>query len=77
MIRDALSLEEIGRWDFTLAVLVVMLWVMWAFMTWDDVGAWQRSRDAQRTTNCPFCRQMHKAGECKRDQGGEQDEPEG
>lgn len=74
MIHTALPLEEIGRWDLAVATALVALWFMWAFMVWDDVGAWSKARVAKRTTNCPFCRGMHKAGECKRDQeteGGE------
>lgn len=63
--------EEAENWNLYLATGLFCLWLLWAFIVYDDVRAYMERRVDKGVVNCPFCRGMHKPGECRRDQKGD------
>ena len=62
-----MSYEEMARWNIALTVGLLGMWITWAFLLWDDVQAWKKSRaDNGIIVGC-LCKTRHKAGDCPRD----------
>ena len=53
-------------WNLMAGTGLVCLWLLWALLVYDDVRA-ARKAGLKGVVNCPFCRGMHRPGECKRD----------
>ena len=63
-----LPTPQVIAWNVAIALALSALWIMWAFLMWDQARKWSVERANKGKVNCPLCRQMHRPGECSRDQ---------
>ncbi|HUS17834.1 MAG TPA: hypothetical protein VM536_22795 [Chloroflexia bacterium] len=55
------------HWNLSIGLSLICLWVMWAFMTYDDIRAWKKGRLAKGVVVGCLCKTRHQEGKCPRD----------